>query len=523
MSKFKRRPNQIIAHKTATFQIHAPTKRRQALLHDAMYRNHLAYTRGLKKLLENIEQLKLLKKSDFNKEGDGLIRPMIKSLPLSSSARSGVIEDLLGTISSYIELMKDYEKRIKGKTPEEIKKMGGIPGRPTVPPLISSEEDWAGRVDALRKVVFLEDENEAKTNLLKESKAGQLRPLNFPRSRVNDGFLLLHDPETDRYFIFLNLFSSKARWAGRKITDLTGLVNVSDGKTLRCKTTTGELFPINFSKDYQLENFIDNGTPKTAKLIKSEGPLGHAVYNVHISFEFASEIKPTQTLLGVDRGIINLASLTVISPETGAILEQENIDGTDLRFIQRKLERRQKIVQQSGKRFKNKARKAEADKAVHRTANEIVRQAVAHNSQVILEDLSPLSSRSTKRKKSNFNRMLNRTQFQKLLFVLNYKLQVAGLPKCRHVCAKYTSITCPECGCQNKKNRNRKDLKNQFCCQGCGYSKDADLNASYVIALRRLWRQSMPEAERKKLFKDLVNTDYAFDRCLKSLAQKRKP
>ena len=523
MSKFKRRPNQIIAHKTATFQIHAPTKRRQALLHDAMYRNHLAYTRGLKKLLENIEQLKLLKKSDFNKEGDGLIRPMIKSLPLSSSARSGVIEDLLGTISSYIELMKDYEKRIKGKTPEEIKKMGGIPGRPTVPPLISSEEDWAGRVDALRKVVFLEDENEAKTNLLKESKAGQLRPLNFPRSRVNDGFLLLHDPETDRYFIFLNLFSSKARWAGRKITDLTGLVNVSDGKTLRCKTTTGELFPINFSKDYQLENFIDNGTPKTAKLIKSEGPLGHAVYNVHISFEFASEIKPTQTLLGVDRGIINLASLTVISPETGAILEQENVDGTDLRFIQRKLERRQKIVQQSGKRFKNKARKAEADKAVHRTANEIVRQAVAHNSQVILEDLSPLSSRSTKRKKSNFNRMLNRTQFQKLLFVLNYKLQVAGLPKCRHVCAKYTSITCPECGCQNKKNRNRKDLKNQFLCQDCGYRSDADLNASYVIALKRLWRQSLPEAERKKLFKDLVNTDYAFDRCLKSLAQKRKP
>ena len=523
MSKFKRRPNQIIAHKTATFQIHAPTKRRQALLHDSMYRNHLAYTRGLKKLLENIEQLKLLKKSDFNKEGDGLIRPMIKSLPLSSSARSGVIEDLMGTISSYIELMKDYEKRIKGKTPEEIKKMGGIPGRPTVPPLISSEEDWAGRVDALRKVVFLEDENEAKTNLLKESKAGQLRPLNFPRSRVNDGFLLLHDPETDRYFIFLNLFSSKARWAGRKITDLTGLVNVSDGKTLRCKTTTGELFPINFSKDYQLENFIDNGMPKTAKLIKSEGPLGHAVYNVHISFEFASEIKPTQTLLGVDRGIINLASLTVISPETGAILEQKNIDGTDLRFIQRKLERRQKIVQQSGKRFKNKARKAEADKAVHRTANEIVRQAVAHNSQVILEDLRPLSSRSTKRKKSNFNRMLNRTQYQKLLFVLNYKLQVAGLPKCRHVSAKYTSITCPECGCQNKKNRNRKDLKNQFCCQGCGYSKDADLNASCVIALRRLWRQSMPEAERKKLFKDLVNTDYAFDQCLKSLAQKRKP
>lgn len=523
MSKFQKPPNQIIAHKTATFQLHAPTKRRQALLHDAMYRNHLAYKRGLKKLLENIEQLKLLKKSDFNKEGDRLIRPLIKSPPLLSSARSGVIEDLLATISAYIELGKDYEKRIKGKTPEEIKKMGGVPGLPTVPPLISSEEDWARRVDAFRKVVFLDEEDEAKSKLLKESKAGQLRPLNFPRNGVNDGFLLLHDPETDRYFIFLNLFSKEARWAGRKITNLTGLVNVRNGETLRCKTKTGELFPINFSKDYQLENFIHNGTPKTAKLIKSEDSLGHAVYNVHISFEFASEIKPTKSLLGVDRGIINLASLTVISPETGAILEQENVDGTDLRFVQRKLERRQKIVQQSGKRFKNKARKAEANKAVHRTANEIVRQAVAYNSQVILEDLRPLSSRSTKRKKSNFNRMLNRTQYQKLLFVLNYKLQVAGLPKCQHVAASYTSITCPECGCQDKGNRNRKDLKNQFLCQDCGYSKDADLNASYVIALKRLWRQSLPEAERKKLFKNLVNTDYAFDRCLKLLAQKRKP
>ena len=132
MSKFKRRPNQIIAHKTATFQIHAPTKRRQALLHDAMYRNHLAYTRGLKKLLENIEQLKLLKKSDFNKEGGGLIRPMI-SAPLSLSARSGVVEDLLATISAYIELGKDYEKRIKGKTPEEIKKWAGFQACPPFP------------------------------------------------------------------------------------------------------------------------------------------------------------------------------------------------------------------------------------------------------------------------------------------------------------------------------------------------------------------------------------------------------
>ena len=60
-------------------------------------------------------------------------------------------------------------------------------------------------------------------------------------------------------------------------------------------------------------------------------------------------------------------------------------------------------------------------------------------SQVIIENLAPLSSRRGKRKRSNFNRVLNRSQHQKIQKVLEYKMAVAGLPKAKEVPPGYTS------------------------------------------------------------------------------------
>jgi len=429
------------------------------------------------------------------------------------------------TVKSYLELRKDYEKKCKGKTEEEISKMGGVPGRPTVPRLVPAENEWADRLDTFTSTLTLEEEANARDELLKESRAGQMRPVIFPRCRLDDGFLLLHNPESGKYCVFLNLHSGKSRWANRKRVLLEGLVDVRNNEPLRAKSTTiGELFPINFSATYQQKKFMALGVPKTAKLLRRVTEDNEINYEIHISFEYqAQPVKPVN-IIGVDRGIINLAGIAVVSPEDGRVLAEENVDGRDLRFVQKKLERLQRTTQKKGRIFKSRARLAEADKAVHRAANIIVQMASEYNAQVVLENLRPISDRSRKRPKNNFNAMLNRTQYQKLKSILSYKLKLEGLPDSLSVSAAYTSMTCPECGYMDKKNRDRKDPENRFICrsQACDYEGDADLNAARVIALKKLWRLSLPEEQAKMPFAEMVNTAYSFERFLKSLATKRK-
>lgn len=525
MSRYKRAEDVLAVHKTAIFSIHAPTKRKRAMLDDAMYRYHLSFTKGLSELMQQVEELKPLNKTDLSKKIREIIKDRIVKSPLSNSAKSAIPDDLEYTVKSYLELRKDYEKKCKGKSKEEINKMGGVPGRPTVPRLVPADKEWADRLDAFTSTLTLEEEANARDELLKESRAGQMRPVIFPRCRLDDGFLLLHNPETGKYCVFLNLHSGKSRWANRRANRkkvlLEGLVDVRNNEPLRTKSTTiGELFPINFSEKYQLKKFMELGVPKTAKLLRRVNKDNEINYEIHISFEYqAQPVKPVN-IIGVDRGIINLAGIAVISPDNGRVLAEKNVDGRDLRFVQKKLERLQRTTQKKGRIFRSRARLAEADKAVHRAANIIVQMASEYNAQIVLENLRPITDRSRKRPKSNFNAMLNRTQYQKLKAVLSYKLKLEGLPDSLSVSAAYTSMTCPECGYVDKKNRNRKDPENRFNCQSvaCDYEGDADLNAARVIALKKLWRLSLPEEQAKMPFAEMVNTAYSFERFLKSLA-----
>jgi hypothetical protein len=48
--------------------------------------------------------------------------------------------------------------------------------------------------------------------LMRVSRAGQLRPLLYSRNRAHDGFLLLRRETDNRYFIYLNLVSETSRF-----------------------------------------------------------------------------------------------------------------------------------------------------------------------------------------------------------------------------------------------------------------------------------------------------------------------
>ena len=518
MSHFKKsRPDQVETIKTAVFQIHNPSRRKRAMLHDCMYRHHLACTKAISLLTDQLEMLMRIEDKKFDREIEGLVRPVITAMPLSAAAKDGAVNHLVASLRSYRELKIAYDNKIKDKSPDEINKMGGIPGVPTVNNLTNSQLDWNERLEAFHIAIDLDEETKARDALLKESKAGMLRPVIFPRYAFDKGFTLLRHPEKEQYFVFLNLHPKNSRFASS--VNLDGLIDVRTGDVCSLKTKIGAIFPINFGKDFHLDGFIHKAIPKTAKLVKKVKD-GEDVYFVHLSFTYVAEKMTTRSMLGVDRGIRNLASIAVID-DKGAVLARENISGKALSFVQRIEERRQKLTQKKGGRYRSNTRKAEADRAVHVAANKIVDMAKKYQSQVVIENLRTLSDRSSKRGRSNFNGMLNRTQYEKLLSVLDYKLNIEGLPKAKKIHAANTSRTCPKCGSIDKANRIQNDIYNRFKCVSCDFEDDADLNAAFIIAAKKQWRDQLPPSQKKK-DKDLMGGAYCFKSFLTSLATQKK-
>ena len=384
--------------------------------------------------------------------------------------------------------------------PADKKEKLSAPGTPTIPPLIPIQADWESRLLHMSQAITLDEETDARNRLLSESKAGKHRPIFFPRHRLNDGFLMLQHKTKSSFYILFNLHKKESRFS-RKV-DLSPYKVLATGKSHK-STTTGLVFPINFGKSYQYDRFLKWITektdgilhapkisPKTARLYKKDGR-----FEAHVNFEITCEAKEALTWLGVDRGIHNIASLCVIR-NSGDIIAEENFSGSALKYVQKKMEKRQKTEQKKGKVYRSTTRLAEANKAVHGIANRIVTLAEKHHSQVVMEHLGNLTARNSKRGRSNFNRLLNRQQYTKLKDVIVYKLRRAGLQDPLFISPAYTSSTCPKCGDSNKTNRNRNDAKNRFHCQSCGYRHDADLNAARIIALKKIWREGLPKTQK---------------------------
>jgi IS605 OrfB family transposase len=525
----------VKAVKTATFKLHNPSRRKRAMLDYALIHNHLAYSKALnatqplieelvREELEKREKEKSLpakEKNDAKRQrkwerNDVLykkINEIIKPLPLPVCAKQprSIPGDIIGQVESHLELHDEQESV----------------GLPTVQRLTGIQPRYEESLDKLSQSLTVEDENTARDEVARLAKAGKFRPLLFPVNHKTSGFLLLKDDTKNRYFIWLNLVPSSSRFAqltssekqsvsSRSVKDL---IDMRTGEVVSFRSKTGCLFPIEFAREYQDTDFLQNGSPLSAKLLKRDDD-----YEVHIAFEFVTPKVETKTLMGVDRGIYNLASVSV-SDKDGTISHRQNIDGRDLRYVQKQMEKKQGNLQKRGKPFTGRHRLHAANEAVHRAANEIVRIAKENRSQVIMENLSPMTSRGKKRKRSNFNRVLNRSQYQKLQKVLKYKMAVAGLPQVKEVHPGYTSQACPICGHISSDNREKIPSgdgfkMDVFRCVTCGHKDDSDLNAARNIALKRMWRESLSPALRTKTFNE-VPEKKSFPEFLRVHAEKR--
>ena len=163
-------------HTTAVFKIHNPSLKKRAMLDDCLYRYHLAFEKALKAVLDKLDEIKRLKnKRDVEARISNITNEVIKSLPLANGSKSGVAKDMVATVTSYLELQATYEKSIDGKSEVEISKMGGIPGKPTVPRIHAGEDHWIDVLNAFHYEMTLEEERSAQDELTRE----KTRPASF--------------------------------------------------------------------------------------------------------------------------------------------------------------------------------------------------------------------------------------------------------------------------------------------------------------------------------------------------------
>lgn len=197
-------------------------------------------------------------------------------------------------------------------------------------------------------------------------------------------------------------------------------------------------------------------------------------------FADTSEEVPINTneFLGVDLGIVNLATCSDGEVFTGEKVEQYRKRITSLKA------RLQSKGTKSAKRHLKKISKKETlfKKDVnHCISKKLVSKAKALNVGLKLEDLKF----KIKKPVMKFNKGLRdnnairaKWAFGQLRNFITYKAKLAGIPVLM-VNSAYTSQRCSKCGHTCKENRQ---TQKEFKCIQCGYEANADYNASVNIS-----------------------------------------
>ena len=189
------------------------------------------------------------------------------------------------------------------------------------------------------------------------------------------------------------------------------------------------------------------------------------------------DIIETTDILGVDLGIVNIATTSDGATFSGAAMERNR----------RRYAHRRRNLQRKGTRSARrklcriKGQQGRFQKDVnHCISKAIVTEAQRTGRGIAIEELGGIRGRVTARKPQRAR--LHNWPFHQLRQFLTYKSRLAGIPLIA-VDPAYTSQTCPHCGTVDKRNRPTRD---SFKCIGCGFAGPADAVAATNIRQRAL-------------------------------------
>jgi putative transposase len=179
--------------------------------------------------------------------------------------------------------------------------------------------------------------------------------------------------------------------------------------------------------------------------------------------------------LGVDLGIVNIATDSTGEPFTGALVRAVR---------EKRARQRRRLQTRNTRRARARLRTmARREARFQRDINHIVAKALVAKAKgsrkaLAVEDLRGINARTTVRRDQRQERMS--WAFSQLRQCVAYKAQAAGV-RVVLVDPRDTSRTCSACGFCHKGNRPDQA---HFRCLQCGFSASADYNAALNIATR---------------------------------------
>jgi IS605 OrfB family transposase len=242
-----------------------------------------------------------------------------------------------------------------------------------------------------------------------------------------------------------------------------------DSKKVSILTVSGrKRYDLIIPEYYQ--NLFRSWKSASADLCVSKG----SVY-LHIVFERdITDTQPNGTLIGIDRGINNIA----------VVSNNKFFGGGKVKNTVNRYRRLRKLLQKKGtksakrhlRRLRHQERRFRAD-INHQVSKQII-NSLNPGDTIVLEDLTGIRN---KRLRKEQRTMINGWSFYQLEQFLVYKAAEKGIGV-EYIDARYTSQRCSKCGHICRSNRKQ----HSFECKECGFSLNADLNASRNIVVKAL-------------------------------------
>lgn len=475
--------------KAASFKIHKPTRHKIVALDSAVTRYHATVKQAIETALADPqlrEKISLTDKRGKSRPNGFLLQKEIrKTVPKGiaiTRVRDYAIVDATSMILSYLAKQNKGDQQVQPPTLPKLQ----APGEQEIAASMQIFcETISHPIKERHKKIVAELSEQRQTRTAKRMKtvfeswattkaAGQMlrsieipapHPIEFTHCELERGFLLAK--RQNDYFAFVKIFASTSKYRKEYILE-DGFVDLSTGEDLSGRKYSGFILPLELGRDHHEKEFIEKGRPRSAKLIKRQGE-----YFLNIVFEFTPTPIETNTVLGIDRGAAMIGASTVID-HSGAMIDRLDLHGDTFASAMADYRARIAEAQRAGRRtFNFKLRGRRSENIIGEYANRLVQKAIEHRSQVVLESLQGRA----------FGRFLTQSQVAKLQQKLTYKLECVGLPAPIEVPAAYTSQTCARCGHKARENRPSQE---EFLCVSCGYARNADENASEIIALRGL-------------------------------------
>jgi len=195
---------------------------------------------------------------------------------------------------------------------------------------------------------------------------------------------------------------------------------------------------------------------------------------VFLNIVFSKEVTDTELtgkVVGIDRGIKKIAVTS----------ENQFFGGGQIKRVSKRYEKLRSALQKNGsKSSKRHLRKISKKENRFRTdANHVIAKqiiaSIEEGTVIAIEDLTGIRQTTRLRKKQRKD--LHKWNFYQLEQFLTYKAEGKGI-SVEHVDARYTSQKCSVCGYISRSNRKSQAV---FKCKQCGFSLNADLNASRNI------------------------------------------